>query len=79
MIYCLNLSHSYVRNKISSDLKNSFLKEIEMKIIHFLQKVHQSLFVQKDHPNRMDLAIQRVTQKQQIQNQLILFKTDYLE
>ncbi|KAF1024823.1 MAG: hypothetical protein GAK29_02319 [Acinetobacter bereziniae] len=50
-----------------------------MKIFHFVQKIHQSLFVKKDRPNQMDLAIQRVTQKQQIQNQLILFKTDYLE
>ncbi|MBJ9952533.1 MULTISPECIES: hypothetical protein [unclassified Acinetobacter] len=50
-----------------------------MKLIHFVQKIHQSLFARKDRQNRMDLAIQRVTQKQQIQNQLILFQTDYLE
>ncbi|CEI51435.1 hypothetical protein [Acinetobacter bereziniae] len=50
-----------------------------MKIIHFVQKIHQYLFAKKDRQNSMDLAIQRVTQKQQIQNQLILFKTDYLE
>lgn len=50
-----------------------------MKITHFVQKIHQSLFAKKDRQNSMDLAIQRVTQKQQIQNQLILFKTDYLE
>lgn len=50
-----------------------------MKIIHFVQKIHQSLFAKKDRQNRMDLAIQRVTRKQQNQNQLILFKTDYLE
>jgi len=50
-----------------------------MKIIYFLHKIHQSLFAKNHDPKSMDLAIQRVTQKQQIQNQLILFKTDYLE
>ncbi|MBP2546703.1 hypothetical protein [Acinetobacter guillouiae] len=50
-----------------------------MKIIYFLHKIHQSLFTKKHDLKSMDLAIQRVTQKQQIQNQLILFKTDYLE
>ncbi|MFW1735891.1 hypothetical protein ACG94V_13260 [Acinetobacter sp. ULE_I001] len=50
-----------------------------MKIIFFLNKIHQSLFAKNNDLKSMDLAIQRVTQKQQIQSHLILFKTDYLE
>lgn len=50
-----------------------------MKIIHLVQKIQKILSAKSPLPNAMDLAIQRVTQKQQIQSQLILFKTDYLE
>lgn len=47
-----------------------------MKIIYFVQR----MFANKTTmPNAMDLAIQRVTQKQQTQSQIILFQTDYLE
>jgi len=60
-------------------LINIIFKGIEMKIIFFLNKIHQSLFAKNNDLKSMDLAIQRVTQKQQIQSHLILFKTDYLE
>jgi len=47
-----------------------------MKIIYFVQKMLSNKSTASD---AMDIAIQRVTQKQQTQSQLILFKTDYLE
>ena len=69
----------YVGNIKHTHLINIIFKGIGMKIIYFLHKIHQSLFAKNHDLKSMDLAIQRVTQKQQIQNQLILFKTDYLE
>lgn len=54
-----------------------------MKIMQLVQKIHQTLFVRNTlsiHlPDAMDLATQRVTQKQQMRSQILLFKTDYLE
>lgn len=69
----------YVGNIKHTHLINIIFKGIEMKIIFFLNKIHQSLFAKNNDLKSMDLAIQRVTQKQQIQSHLILFKTDYLE
>jgi hypothetical protein len=79
MIYCLNLMDKYVGDIKFIYLINIIFKGIEMKIIFFLNKIHQSLFAKNNDLKSMDLAIQRVTQKQQIQSHLILFKTDYLE